>query len=503
MNRVQTLRSSVAGSRPSGRSPGEIYVNFPDAQLGVVNAASTAQDLLPVRFFSTLASYPLGSFVVNANQLYRANQAVAPGAFNAAQWTMVGGSVATADAPPPIPQTGALWWDSVGGELYVYYDDGNSKQWVTASNFNGGAYLPLSGGTMSGPVANLVVTADPTSALQVASKQYVDAQNIRYRNRVINGDMSVDQRNGGATFALGASSYAIDRWRAFVSGTASKGNCGQIAPANSPVGFLYALTFGTTVAYSSPAAGDLLIFNQSIEGYNFNDAQWGTVNALPVVLEFWASAAIAGTYAVSLINGAASRSYVSTFALPAGGWTKVRLNILGDTSGTWNVAATAGSLAIRFTLCAGSTFQTSTVNAWQAGNFLSTPSTTNVLATTSGALSITGVALMVGTAAANAEPEFKKYSDNLIDCMRYFNKFNFQLGGYGAGAGGVTTNSITLAPQMRATPTAVIQSGMSYGGPATSASTSPASNSTITTSITISGAGGAWAYGLLTADADF
>ena len=46
--RVQTLRSTVAGNRPTGRQPGELYVNWADNQFGVINASSAAQDLLAI-----------------------------------------------------------------------------------------------------------------------------------------------------------------------------------------------------------------------------------------------------------------------------------------------------------------------------------------------------------------------------------------------------------------------------------------------------------------------
>lgn len=36
------------------------------------------------------------------------------------------------DGPPGPELPGFLWWDSEGGSLYIYYDDGNSSQWVEA-----------------------------------------------------------------------------------------------------------------------------------------------------------------------------------------------------------------------------------------------------------------------------------------------------------------------------------------------------------------------------------
>ena len=38
---------------------------------------------------------------------------------------------------PPASAPGSLWWDSTGGQLYVRFDDGDSQQWVAASNLQG------------------------------------------------------------------------------------------------------------------------------------------------------------------------------------------------------------------------------------------------------------------------------------------------------------------------------------------------------------------------------
>jgi hypothetical protein len=35
---------------------------------------------------------------------------------------------------PESPEAGELWWDSDNGNLYIYYDDGTSSQWVSASD---------------------------------------------------------------------------------------------------------------------------------------------------------------------------------------------------------------------------------------------------------------------------------------------------------------------------------------------------------------------------------
>ena len=42
-------------------------------------------------------------------------------------------SIAAGDTPPSAPTPGTVWYDSVGGRTYFYYDDGNTSQWVDAS----------------------------------------------------------------------------------------------------------------------------------------------------------------------------------------------------------------------------------------------------------------------------------------------------------------------------------------------------------------------------------
>lgn len=46
----------------------------------------------------------------------------------------IAGGVEIASTAPSSPSAGDLWWDSDNGNLYVYYDDGTSQQWVSASD---------------------------------------------------------------------------------------------------------------------------------------------------------------------------------------------------------------------------------------------------------------------------------------------------------------------------------------------------------------------------------
>ena len=44
-----------------------------------------------------------------------------------------GGSIEISATAPASPAAGDLWWDSDNGNLYIYYDDGDSQQWVAAN----------------------------------------------------------------------------------------------------------------------------------------------------------------------------------------------------------------------------------------------------------------------------------------------------------------------------------------------------------------------------------
>lgn len=84
-----------------------------------------------------------------------------------------GATVIVSDTPPSVTP-GAFWFDSVGLQLYIGYHDPNSTQWVPASNLGGtGAFLELTGGTLSGA---LTLPADPTGTYDAATKHYVDTQ---------------------------------------------------------------------------------------------------------------------------------------------------------------------------------------------------------------------------------------------------------------------------------------------------------------------------------------
>lgn len=50
--------------------------------------------------------------------------------YDGVAWGAIGGGATIADSSPANPSVGQLWWESDTGALNVWYDDGNTSQWV-------------------------------------------------------------------------------------------------------------------------------------------------------------------------------------------------------------------------------------------------------------------------------------------------------------------------------------------------------------------------------------
>jgi hypothetical protein len=60
-------------------------------------------------------------------------------------------SVSISNTPPILPAAGDLWWDTEYGNLFIYYTDSNSSQWVSATIGSQGPAGPTGPTGLTGP----------------------------------------------------------------------------------------------------------------------------------------------------------------------------------------------------------------------------------------------------------------------------------------------------------------------------------------------------------------
>ena len=258
-------------------------------------------------------------------------------------------------------------------------------------------------------------------------------ESLMFRNRIINGDMRIDQRNAGTQSNTVGTQYHVDRWN-YLGTTASKFTIQKSAVA--PSGFTSSLLLTSSSAYAISGTADWLALRHYIEGFNVADLAWGTANAQAVSLSFWTRSSLTGTFGGSMMNDAANRSHPFTYSISvANTWEYKTVVIPGDTSGTWTTDNTAG-MRINFSVGAG-TSQKSAAGSWTAGAFWGGATGTVDLCATNGAtLYITGVQLEAGPTATPFER--RPYSVELGMCQRYYEK-SYDVG---VAPGTITTNGV-------------------------------------------------------------
>ena len=213
-------------------------------------------------------------------------------------------------------------YDDVGGKFFINYASGGNlslgaTQNVTIDNSGNFSAPSLGGGAFAG-----------------------------LRNRIINGDMRIDQRNAGAsqTVSNGSNQYTVDRWYAITTGSSATGQ--RVAGTGSSE-YQYQFTGAVGVV--------AIYFNQKIESYNIYDLAGKTVtlsvklsNSLLTSVGYGISAANApdnysssttvqtGTFTVT------STPTVYSVQIPltalCGNGIQITFSVGSQTSGTWTIS---------------------------------------------------------------------------------------------------------------------------------------------------------------------
>lgn len=239
-----------------------------------------------------------------------------------------------------------------------------------------------------------------------------------FKNRVINGDMRIDQRNnGGSVTSIVGAAFSCDRHQIYSGAVAGKfsarRNMNSVAP---PPGFNNYLGLSSLSAYA-PAASDSMAVVHHIEGYNIADLGWGTAYAQPVTLSFWVYSSLTGSFGGAIRNSPGNRSYPFAFSIPVANiWTFITITIPGDTAGTW-YADTNSGIQIWINTGSGTAYK-GPPSAWASADYRSATSAVDLVATNAAVLYITGIQFEEGT--VNTAFDYRSIGNELNLCLRYF-----------------------------------------------------------------------------------
>ena len=295
--------------------------------------------------------------------------------------------------------------------------------------------------------------------------------NMAGRNRIINGDMRIDQRNAGAavTIVNDTNQYTADRWQVIESSSCVL-SAQQVTDA--PASFQNSLRLTVTTAAGSVGASEVGIVEQRLEGFNTADFAFGTASASSVTLSFWVKSSITGSFSGSLRNGSSDRAYPFSYTITAADtWEQKSVTIAGDTTGTW---VTNNGIGIRLAFDIGSgSNRRGTAGAWAASNLDGVTGAASIVTTLNATWQVTGVQLEAGSVATPFE--HRLYGQELQLCKRYYSNlyansgtaiYFLYVGAYTSGTN-VCRGVVDLSPPMRAAPsfsyTGTVQSNPGLG----------------------------------------
>ena len=291
---------------------------------------------------------------------------------------------------------------------------------------------------INAPAAPLIDNSIVPTGNQVPYYGNISAGNLgMFRNRVINGDMSIAQR--GTSFTIPPTSAASSNFcviisntppnryyvfpldRYFIDWSNTSGNLlvtqQTLTTTDTPFtyGFNNSMRFTATTALT---ISGYLSIRQNIEGVNIADFRWGTIYGTPVTISVWiCTNVVAGTLlSISLRNFIPyNNTYDYTFSATGNdAWQYVSFTVPPPPVGsTWYTDTSTGiELYI-------STGNRSTLPVW---NGVRNKYANNIFGASGNYLEFTGLQLEKGTIVTPFE--FRPYDIELNLCMRYFQTTN-------------------------------------------------------------------------------
>jgi hypothetical protein len=317
--------------------------------------------------------------------------------------------VVISDTAPPNPAVGTFWWDSTAAQLFLFYYDGNSSQWVQANS----------------------LTADAASTIALA-------QHNTGRNLIHNPLFNIQQRGQGPWTV--SANYTADRWRMWLNGGTQSTSVITLTDADrSAIGDEAARYGLQAVVTGGTAVGNNQGFSQQIETIR-------RLSGKTVTISFYAKASVSG-----LKVGVGVWLNMGSGGSPSA--NRGLNGVLVPITTAW--ANYSVTLAVPST--AGLTFGTNGDDSFETDFYLSDHDASvysGALGVQSGTFTLWGVQLEVQTPGHTAPSPLEKIDpvQDLQRCQRFF-----QIGSAlnWGGASGVVSiySTVSLPVRMRATAT--------------------------------------------------
>jgi hypothetical protein len=220
-------------------------------------------------------------------------------------------------------------------------------------------------GTYGGATSVPVLAIDAKGRITTASTSAITSGFTGFRNRIINGDMRIDQRNAGAsqTFtAAAALAYSVDRFYGYCTGANATG--ARVA-GTAPNEFAYQFTgaasvtaigFGTRLEATNTTdlAGSTATLSVQLANSLLTTVTWTafyatTADAFGTLASPTRTQIATGTFTVT----STLTTYSAQISVPSAATTGIEIvfTVGAQTSGTWtidNVQLEAGSTATEF-----------------------------------------------------------------------------------------------------------------------------------------------------------
>jgi hypothetical protein len=280
-------------------------------------------------------------------------------------------------------------------------------------------------------------------------------------NRIINGDMRIDQRNAGASITVNAGNvvFSVDRFASTNNSSTAAYTLQRVTDA--PAGFVNSVKMTVTATDSLSSATQYCRIREGVEANNVDDLGWGGANAKAITVSFWVKSSVTGTFSMSILNSAYDYSHPVSYTISvADTWEYKTINISGPTAGTWATGTNAG-LYLEWAWGANANILGPS-GSWSANRYEGVTGQVNLMATNGATWFITGVQLEVGSVATPFER--RPYGTELALCQRYYYRINADVnfGIFGVGQCSTTTVPeilVTFPVPMRTSPSALEQSG--------------------------------------------